>query len=100
MTEHRATPAGSDRVDLVVADTNGDGKPDVWIVDTDGNGKADMYQFDTTGDGTVDLTLVDPDEDGVAEEVIQGDAGLPPSADTDAHLSVGIDADAGTVQKA
>jgi hypothetical protein len=69
---------GSDRVDLVTKDANGDGKTDVWVSDTDGDGKPDLYQFDTDGDGKVDVTMVDLDEDGNPDLIVDGDGGLPP----------------------
>jgi hypothetical protein len=56
-----------------------DGKPDLWVVDTDGDGKADLFQFDHTGDGEVDLTIIDRTQDGNPDEIIKGDAGLPPN---------------------
>ena len=69
---------GDERIDLIVADTNNDGKADLWVVDTDGDGKADLFQFDHDGDGKVDLTIIDRTQDGNPDEVIKGDAGIPP----------------------
>jgi hypothetical protein len=71
---------GDERIELLRADTNQDGKTDVWVVDTDGDGKADLFQFDTDGDGKVDITMVDSNEDGTPDEVVDGDGGHPPVA--------------------
>jgi hypothetical protein len=80
MSENEAPETrGDERVDLIVADTNNDGKADLWVVDTDGDGKADLFQFDHDGDGKVDLTIIDRTQDGNPDEVIDGDAGLPPA---------------------
>jgi hypothetical protein len=49
------------------------------VVDTDGDGKADLFQFDHDGDGQVDLTIIDRTQDGNPDEVIKGDAGMPPN---------------------
>jgi hypothetical protein len=78
--EETAHTRGDERIELIVADTNQDGKADLWVVDTDGDGKADLFQFDHDGDGKVDLTIVDRTQDGNPDEVIKGDAGLPPES--------------------
>ncbi|MGI5212388.1 hypothetical protein [Plantactinospora sp. CA-290183] len=70
---------GDERIELLRADANQDGKTDVWVVDTDGDGKPDLFQFDTNGDGQVDITMVDRDEDGKPDEVVDGDGGFPPA---------------------
>jgi hypothetical protein len=38
-----------------------------------------MFQFDHDGDGKVDLTIIDRTQDGNPDEVVNGDAGMPPA---------------------
>src|SRR2546430_13613162 len=75
MSDETVETRGNERHDLIVGDTNKDGKADLWATDTDGDGKADLFQFDTDGDGKVDITMVDLDQDGTPDKIVDGDGG-------------------------
>src|SRR2546429_522336 len=79
MSDETVATRGDERHDLIVGDTNKDGKADLWATDTDGDGKPDLFQFDPDGDGKVDITMVDLDQDGTPETVVDGDGGHAPT---------------------
>jgi hypothetical protein len=57
------------RVDVVSADTDGDGTDDAWQYDLNNDGIMDMTGYDTDHDGSIDQKEYDRNADGRIEEV-------------------------------